>query len=105
MAELHRCATESERELNEAIAELSIAQDKVENLEASLLEAQTRNCAGTTTEGGPDDLEVGPLIRDLEDSRDDALESLDCSQWETDRTKKDFKCQLLKVWGSMREEL
>ena len=58
VAELHRCATESERELNEATAELSFAQDKVEDLEASLREAQTRSRAGKTTEGGPDDLEV-----------------------------------------------
>ena len=45
------------------------------------------------------------MIRDLEDSRDDALESLDHSHWEMDRMKKDFEYQLLKVWESMREEL
>ena len=68
VAELRRRATESERELNEATVELSIAQDKVEDLEASLREAQSRSRAGTTAEGGPDDLEVGSLIRDLEDA-------------------------------------
>ena len=39
VAELRRRSTESERELNEATAELSIAQDKVDDLEASLREA------------------------------------------------------------------
>ena len=63
LAELRRRATESERELNEATAELSIAQDKVEDLEDSLHEALSRSRAGTTAEGGPDDLEVGSLIR------------------------------------------
>ena len=105
MAELRRRATESERGLNEATAELSIAQDKVDNLEASLREAQSRSRAGTTTEGGPDDVEVGSLISDLEDARGDALESLDRLQWEMDRMKRDFEYQLLKVRESMREEL
>ena len=77
LAELRRCATELERELNEATAKLSIAQDKVDDLKVSLREAQSRSCAGTTAEGGPDDVEVGSLIRDLEDGRDDAFESLD----------------------------
>ena len=63
--ELHRCTTELERELNEATAVLSIAQDKVDDLEASLREAQSRSHAGTTAEGGPDDVQVGSLIRDL----------------------------------------
>ena len=45
------------------------------------------------------------MIRDLEDARDDALEALDCSQWEMDRMKRDFEYQLLKVRESMREEL
>ena len=44
------------------------------------------------------------MIRDLEDARDDALESLDRSQWEMDRMKRDFEYQLLKVRESMREE-
>ena len=102
VAELRRRATGSERELNEATAELSIAQDKVDDLGASLREAQSRSRAGITAEGGPNDVEVGSLIRDLEDSRDDALESLDRSQWEMDRMKKDFEYQFLKV---QREEL
>jgi len=105
MAELHQHATESERELNEATAELSIAQDKVENLKASLHETQLRSLAGATTESGRDDLKVGSLIRYLEDARDDAFEALDCSQWEMDRMKTDFEYQLLKVRESMREEL
>ena len=75
VAELCRRTTESERELNEATAELSIAQDKVDDLEASLREAQSRSRAGTTAEGGPHDVEMGSLIRDLEDAQDDALES------------------------------
>ena len=95
MAELRRRATESERELNEATAELSIAQDKVEDLEASLHEAQLRSRAGTTAEGGPNDLEVGSLIRDLEDARDDAFESLNRSQWEMDRMKRDLEYQFI----------
>ena len=48
---------------------------------------------------------MGSLIRDLEDARDDALESLDRSQWKMDRMKRDFEYQLLKVQESMREEL
>ena len=59
VAELRRRATELERELNEVTAELSIAQDKVDGLEASLREARSRSRAGTTAEGGPDDLGVG----------------------------------------------
>ena len=61
MAELCQHAMDSERELNEATDELSIAQDKVEDLEASLCEAQSRSLAGATAEGGPDDLEVGSI--------------------------------------------
>ena len=53
--ELRRHDTESEKELNEATADLSVAQDKVDGLEASLREAQSRSCAGTTAGGGPDD--------------------------------------------------
>ena len=105
MAELRRRATDSERELNEATAELSIAQDKVEDLEASLCEGRSRSLAGATAEGGPDDLEVGSLIRDLEDARDDAFEALDRSQWEMDRMKRDFEISIVESRESMREEL
>ena len=75
-----------ETELNEATADLSIAQDEVDDLEASLCEAQLKSHAGTTTEGRPD--EVCSLIRDLKDAWDDALESLGCSRWEMDRIEK-----------------
>ena len=67
MVELRQCTTDSERKLNEATVELFIAQDKVEDLKASLCEAQSRSLAGATTEGGPDDLEVGSLIEDVWD--------------------------------------
>ena len=103
--ELHQCATDSERELNEATAELSIAQDKVEDLEASLCEARSRSLAGATTEGGSDNLEVGQLIRDLEDARDDALEGLGPFSVGDSRMKRDFEYQFMKVRESMREEL
>ena len=63
-------------------AELSIAQDVVDNLEASLCEAQSRCRTGSTAEGGHDNVEEGSLIRGLENAQDDALESLDRSQWE-----------------------
>ena len=72
----------------------------MEDLEASLCEVLSRSLAGATAEGGPDnlevgslirDLEVGSMIRDLEDARDDALEALDHSQWEMDRMKRDFE--------------
>ena len=59
VAELRRRATELERELNEATAKFSIAQDNVDGLEASLCKARSRSRAGTTAEGGPNDLEVG----------------------------------------------
>ena len=58
VAELRQHATESEKELNEATAELSIAHDKVDGLKASLREAQSKSHADTTVGGGPDDLEV-----------------------------------------------
>ena len=66
---------------------MSIAQDKVDDLEASLCDAQSRSRAGMTAEGESNGLKVGSLITDLEDARDDALQSLDCSQWEMDRMK------------------
>ena len=85
VAELRRRTIESERELNEASVKLSIAQDEVDDLEASLCEAQLKSHAGTTAESRPDDLEVGSLIRDLKDAWDDALESLGHSRWKVDR--------------------
>lgn len=63
----------------------------MEDLEASLCEVLSRSLAGATAEGRPDNLEVGSLIRDLEDARDDALDALDRSQWEIDRIKRDFE--------------
>ena len=45
-----------------------------------------------TAEGRPDDVEVGSLIRDVEDAWDDALESLDHSQWEMDRMIMSISC-------------
>ena len=63
----------------------------MEDLEASLCEVRSRSLAGATAGGRPDNLEVGSLIRDLEDARDDALEALDRSQWEIDRMKRDFE--------------
>ena len=59
----------------------------VDDLKASLREAQSRCRAGTTAEGRPDNVEEGSVIMGLEDARDDALESLDQSQWEMDRMK------------------
>ena len=53
VAELRQHATESEKELNEATAKLSIAQDKVDGLEASLREAQSKSRADTTVGADP----------------------------------------------------
>ena len=53
VAELCQHATESEKELNEATAKLSIAQDKVDGLEASLREAQSKSRADTTVGADP----------------------------------------------------
>ena len=93
---------ETQRELTEATTELATMQDKVEELETA------RRAEGTLTledERQLSSAEVGTLINELEDAREEALETVDRYQWELDKLKREHESELLHTKLGLKEEL
>ena len=74
-------------------------QDKVEELETA------RRAEGTLTLEDGRQLSSGTLINELEDAREEALETVDRYQWELDKLKREHESELLHTKLGLREEL
>ena len=88
--------------MTEATEELATAHDKIGELELRL----AGGGADHTPRGTTPSIEAGfVIVRELEDARDEALEALDCAQWEIEKLKREHEVQVLQIKESVREEL